>query len=865
MEVLAVGAGALKHRDKRSRHERNQNKGDLVVRFAGGSTGKTASGDARNREGRSKGLKTDAHKSSASKNAPTHTRESGRSTVANKSSNGRSGSFKEKRDAAVLDQNFRMQAEKLRAVKCGCHRRCSPAWSDTAHGSHNFHCKLPYQRFLSLREQFLTPHHGSRPDSGSAWFGAEFFAGILSLTEELQSQGTQMIGCCELNEDLHKYHRLRVPGVHCCGDVRLRGWKVWPALALKAKKKLELLVGGPRCVMFSTAGPKRQERHPDADRAMLTGEAAYSMGCRWVMLENVKELLEDDKKHAVFSSLVSRLKQPEFLNIACDKLKSSQLAGGTKRVRIWPVFEDKQAAAKLPPWDPAIEAKPPNRILSALQSVECFTAADLLVGELVHYEPHRTADGVICVGHFHFGGPDSPVIEGSRVQVWQMPRVTLIVMSIVAGLMELFKDDRQHPKTYTLFQGKPIVASDVVSVEWDSCPVYSIYGTGITIRRFWKPPVGNTFLINDVRIGSKATRFLRGVEAWRLHLLPDAGLRALQGLGVSDRSISEYVGDSIPGEQTRVQVQKLRSRINLNMHIEQLECLTAVPWLSLSAPSVDDVWCSKLLLLLVDASSTEPSFLLDSSTACCVGKCVEAPLVKSAVKIAERWSVTLTCCADVHGFQAADSNIRISTPIVVVPVERSNVNVKHSAWFTASEAADVGERGTADVLAIATARLASFGVEPHALGGLTVCPRKATVKRWGRQAMEHACDGWAEGVVPAMLVDPDLKGSTGHETNWQPQVASMQCHQEALRMHIKAVPPDDPHYDWLQETADCMAPVDAQTFHLLSLRAKQIILIQLCSWSLSQTYMCRLRQNGWSARAKLWYLRHGSNLSDWRI
>ena len=116
-------------------------------------------------------------------------------------------------------------------------------------------------------------------------------------------------------------------------------------------------------------------------------------------------------------------------------------------------------------------------------------------------------------------------------------------MSNVARLMELFKDDGQHPKPYTLFQGKQIVASDVISVEWDSCPVYSIYRTGIMIRKFWKPPVGNTFLISDVRIISKATRFLRGVEAWMLHLLPDAGLRALQRLGVSDKSISDYVGE----------------------------------------------------------------------------------------------------------------------------------------------------------------------------------------------------------------------------------------------------------------------------------------------------------------------------------
>ena len=77
----------------------------MIVRFASGNTGKTASGDARNRESRSNGLDMDAHKPSTNRNAPTHARGAGKSNVANKSSNGRSGSFREKRDAAVLDQN----------------------------------------------------------------------------------------------------------------------------------------------------------------------------------------------------------------------------------------------------------------------------------------------------------------------------------------------------------------------------------------------------------------------------------------------------------------------------------------------------------------------------------------------------------------------------------------------------------------------------------------------------------------------------------------------------------------------------------------------------------------------------------------
>jgi hypothetical protein len=63
--------------------------------------------------------------------------------------------------ARQLTDDFRAKAASLRAESCRCRTRCAPALSDTAHGSHGFCCDVPYQRFLTQRERFLSAEHPS--------------------------------------------------------------------------------------------------------------------------------------------------------------------------------------------------------------------------------------------------------------------------------------------------------------------------------------------------------------------------------------------------------------------------------------------------------------------------------------------------------------------------------------------------------------------------------------------------------------------------------------------------------------------------------------------------------------------------------
>ena len=79
------------------------------------------------------------------------------------------------------------EVKRLQQRECRCSDKCAGAWSDTPHGSHNMQCKVAYQRFLGLREKYLTDDHQSRPNSASFYRPSairvlEFMCGIAMLS-----------------------------------------------------------------------------------------------------------------------------------------------------------------------------------------------------------------------------------------------------------------------------------------------------------------------------------------------------------------------------------------------------------------------------------------------------------------------------------------------------------------------------------------------------------------------------------------------------------------------------------------------------------------------------------------------------------
>ena len=100
---------------------------------------------------------------------------------------------KQKGEADKRCTEYAARTSALQQEQCTCSAKCSGPWS-------GFHCKVPYGRFLTLREKFLTNHHHSRPDSGSyksTWSVLEFMCGVAALSAIWAALGVIIGGLCE--------------------------------------------------------------------------------------------------------------------------------------------------------------------------------------------------------------------------------------------------------------------------------------------------------------------------------------------------------------------------------------------------------------------------------------------------------------------------------------------------------------------------------------------------------------------------------------------------------------------------------------------------------------------------------------------
>ena len=630
-----------------------------------------------------------------------------------------------------------------------------------------------------------------------------------ALESSSEEAGIPVIGCCEIVEKLHEMHRFHHPAALCCKDFHDKEWLVWARHAAENGFKLEVVMGGFKCVMYSVAGKQQRDRHPDSDQFLHTGLAAYALGARWVLAESVCELLTDDIRHKVFSNTVQQLEQLGLVNIACDKLCHNRIKGATKRKRIWPAFEDVAVTALLPPWRSNSGLNyGGNALLSTLHSPETFSDSDLLVGTLVRCEPHLTQDGVLCIGQCHFGGPHSALQVDSRVRVRGHSQV-LIVTKIHENKLELFLDNRARPQHYTRF-----TRADVQSIEWDQAPVYSIYHHGVTIRNFWLGPVGNTFLINDVRIRPDAVRRLRGSEAWAAHRLPKLKLATLQAQGWTDQQVSQLVGNSMPSEMSSLQFKQVKWRVDTTRAIEATTELCSVPWMHGSAPAVDR-WKFKLVLLITTTEDNNQClFLTDKSGQLCIGKCYAHRPPGSLLSTAERWAQTLLESTEVNGMLAANMETNgLETMIALVPVcSRQDCTV--GSWRAPADL----EPSLKEMASIALHRLQSLGTKPHSLGGLCFVPKFTTDRKW-RHVKGKIQGKWKQGVIPATLISAPTKGSGCRTQPWHTLLHALHEHQEELRQRLRDVPTSDPHSTWLHETADCIGPIDVSDFNAKLLEA----------------------------------------------
>lgn len=319
--------------------------------------------------------------------------------------------FQEREQADNATAAFHADVQRLRQTKCRCRQQCDGAWSDSAHGSHGMMCKVPYQRFLTLRERFLTQGHSDRPNAKSQYkYGVfEFFAGALTMCWAWFLLCVPSMGICESYEPSLLAAAELFPEAALFADANSGSWQH----AQDSHVPIEVLSGGFPCTPYSTAGPQHGRKHKDAGLLGAMIKAAIQVDARWILFENVLSLLENFL--AFFNQSIAEADPDKlFCTISTETMRHNHLGGRSQRHRVWPLLERFSVTCLLPPWPIHKQHQTPGRILDALK--QPLPSFDLPGTFSALTEPIINSNGLIRVGSFSYGLSGNSVAVGSLVR-----------------------------------------------------------------------------------------------------------------------------------------------------------------------------------------------------------------------------------------------------------------------------------------------------------------------------------------------------------------------------------------------------------------------------------------------------------------
>ena len=119
-----------------------------------------------------------------------------------------------------------------------------------------------------------------------------FFSGALGLDLGLERAGFKPLMYCEFDKKCQETIKLNQPNVPLLGDIRNYSAKdILKELSLSDKDQIDLVVGGPPCQAFSTAGARRSFEDERGNVFIHYLQLATDLKARYIVIENVRGLL----------------------------------------------------------------------------------------------------------------------------------------------------------------------------------------------------------------------------------------------------------------------------------------------------------------------------------------------------------------------------------------------------------------------------------------------------------------------------------------------------------------------------------------------------------------------------------------------
>lgn len=125
-----------------------------------------------------------------------------------------------------------------------------------------------------------------------------FFSGALGLDLGLESAGFEPLLACEVNKHCINTIKNNKPNLPLIGDIRdYNADEILKIAGVKDNEKVDLVVGGPPCQAFSTAGSRKSFEDERGNVFLKYLEIATEIKPKYIVIENVRGLLSAPLKH----------------------------------------------------------------------------------------------------------------------------------------------------------------------------------------------------------------------------------------------------------------------------------------------------------------------------------------------------------------------------------------------------------------------------------------------------------------------------------------------------------------------------------------------------------------------------------------
>ena len=139
-----------------------------------------------------------------------------------------------------------------------------------------------------------------------------FFSGAMGLDIGLEKAGIDVILACESEKFIRETIKLNRPKIKLLEDINNYSAKeIRKEAGLKAKEKIDLIVGGPPCQAFSTAGKRLSINENRGIVFIKYLELIKELNPTYFVIENVRGLLSVPLKHVPHDKRKGKLKTKE--------------------------------------------------------------------------------------------------------------------------------------------------------------------------------------------------------------------------------------------------------------------------------------------------------------------------------------------------------------------------------------------------------------------------------------------------------------------------------------------------------------------------------------------------------------------------